>query len=74
MIYMDRMIKGSVKMFYRANTLLVYFAFLIGLNDEFLEAITFATYVMLVSHAIFIVIIEIAFIIIRIKDHFNKKE
>lgn len=61
-------------MFVCANTLLIYFAILIGLSDGFFEVMTFTTHVMLVSHAIFIVIIEIAFIIIKIKEYFDKKE
>lgn len=71
---MNRITEGSVKLFDCTNALLIYFAFLIGLSDEFFEVITFTTHIMLISHAIFIVIVEIAFIIIKIKDYFDKKK
>ena len=74
MIYMNRLAKGSGKLFDCADALFIYFAFLIGLSDEFFEVMTFTTHVMLISHAIFIVIVEIAFIIIKIKEHFDKKK
>ena len=47
--------------------------FFVMVRDDFLMATTFALYITLLAHAVFIVTIEIAFIIIKIKERFDKK-
>lgn len=74
MIYMDRTTKGSVKLIDCANALLIYFAFFVNLSDDFFEVMTFVTHAMLIAHIIFIAIVEIAFIVIKIKEYFDREE
>lgn len=73
-IYMNGAAERSGKLFDRANALLIYFSFLVSLNNEFFEMMTFTTHVALISHAIFIIIVEIIFILIKIKEYFDKKK
>ena len=54
--------------------ILIWAASFVKVNDDFLMATTFALYITLLAHAVFIIVIEIAFIVIKIKERFDKKE
>lgn len=67
---MFKPINNSVLFF----VILIWAASFVMVSDDFLMATTFALYITLLAHAVFIVTIEIAFIIIKIKERFDKKK